>query len=292
MSQKEYFVDLHIHTCFSDGIFTPEQVVEYSSRVGLSAISITDHDTVDGVQRAVEAGKKYGVEIISGIELSAELDNVTRTEMHILGYYVNWKSKSFNDALAVFKKVRIQRAKGIFEKLKNLNIELDPEGLISGVGDKVIGRLHFAKALLEKKYVSSISEAFQKYLGLDKPAYVPKHYLSPKDAISLIIRAGGIPVLAHPYYGHYSNKNIFKGLINDGLMGIEAWHTSHPQHIIKKFLSIADEMNLVATGGSDCHGAYGKNATPLIGKMKVPYSVLEALEKKKRQIEEKNNTLL
>ena len=130
MSQKEYFVDLHIHTCFSDGIFTPEQVVEYSSRVGLSAISITDHDTVDGVQRAVEAGKKYGVEIISGIELSAELDNVTKTEMHILGYYVNWKSKSFNDALAVFKKVRIQRAKSIFEKLKDLNIELEPEGLV------------------------------------------------------------------------------------------------------------------------------------------------------------------
>jgi len=257
VSQKEFFVDLHVHTNFSDGVFTPTQAVAYASQVGLSAISITDHDTVDGVQEAVEAGKKYGVEVIPGIELSAELDNITKTEMHILGYYVNHKSKTFNDALAIFKKVRIQRAKDIFEKLKNLNMILDPKGLIEDVGDRIVGRLHFAKALLEKKYVSSISEAFQKYLGLDKPAYVQKHYISPKDAISLIIRAGGIPVLAHPYYGHYSNKNIFRGLINDGLMGIEAWHNRHPQHIVKKFLSIAEDMNLIATGGSDCHGAYG-----------------------------------
>lgn len=292
MSQKEFFVDLHVHTNFSDGVFTPTQVIEYASQVGLSAVSITDHDTVDGVEEAIQAGKKYGVEVISGIELSAELDNITKTEMHILGYYVNHKSKTFNDALAIFKKVRLQRAKDIFEKLKTLNITLDPKGLIEGVGDKIVGRLHFAKALLEKGYVSSISEAFQLYLGLDKPAYVPKHYISPKDAISLIIRAGGIPVLAHPYYGHYSNKNIFKGLINDGLMGIEAWHKSHPQHIVKKFLSIAEDMNLIATGGSDCHGVYGNETTPLLGKIKVPYSVVEALEEKKRQLDEKNNTLL
>lgn len=291
MHQKEFFVDLHIHTSFSDGVFSPTQVVAYASQVGLSAISITDHDTVDGVQEAIDAGKKYGVEVIPGIELSAELDNITKTEMHILGYYINWKSKSFNEALAVFKKVRIQRAKDIFEKLKTLNINLQPEGLISDMGDKIIGRLHFAKALLEKKYVSSISEAFQKYLGLDKPAYVPKHYISPKDAISLIIKAGGIPVLAHPYYGHYSNKNIFKGLINDGLMGIEAWHNRHPQNIVKKFLGIAEDMNLIATGGSDCHGGYG-NELPLMGKIKVPYSVVEALEEKKRQLDKKNNTLL
>lgn len=292
MAQKEFFVDLHIHTNFSDGVFTPTQVVEYASQVGLSAISITDHDTVSGVEEAIEAGKKYGVEVIPGIELSAELDNITRTEMHILGYYVNWKSKAFNDALAIFKKVRKQRAKDIFAKLKALNINLNPEGLIERIGDRIVGRLHFAKALLEKKYVSTISEAFQLYLGLDKPAYVPKYYVSPKDAISLIIRAGGIPVLAHPYYGHYSNKNIFKGLINDGLMGIEAWHNRHPQHIVKKFLSIADDLDLIATGGSDCHGVYGNETSPLIGKVKVPYSVVEALEEKKRQLDEKNKTLL
>lgn len=283
MSQKEFFIDLHTHTCYSDGVFTPSEAVAYASKVGLSAISITDHDTVDGVEEALEAGKKYGVEVISGIELSAELDNVAKTEMHILGYYVNHKSKSFNEALSVFKKARKKRAEDIFLKLKSLKIELEPEGLITGTGGRNIGRLHFAKALTEKKYVSSVSEAFQKYLGLDKPAYVPKHYISPKDAISLIIKAGGIPVLAHPYYGHYSNRNIFKGLVNDGLMGIEAWHKSHPPHIVKKFLSIAEELNLIATGGSDCHGAYG-NETPLMGKIKVPYSVLEALEEKRRQL--------
>ena len=291
MFQKDFLVDLHIHTSYSDGVFTPKQAVEYASQIGLSAISITDHDTVNGVEEAIEAGKQYGVEVIFGIELSAELDNITRTEMHILGYYVNHKSKSFNDSLAIFKKVRLQRAKDIYAKLKNLNINLDSQGLIEDIGDKNIGRLHFAKAMLEKGYVSSISDAFRLYLGPDKPAYVPKHYIEPKDAISLIIKAGGIPVLAHPYYGHYSNKNIFKALINDGLMGIEAWHKSHPPHIIKKFLSIAEELNLVATGGSDCHGAYG-NDSPLMGKIKVLYSVVEALEEKKRQLDEKNNTLL
>lgn len=291
MQHEDFFVDLHIHTCFSDGVFTPSETVSYASKVGLSAVSITDHDTVDGIEEAIEAGKKYGVEVIPGIELSAELDNVPKTEMHILGYYINWKSLSFKNALSIFKKVRVQRAKEIFSKLENLGIKLNPEGLICGVGEKIIGRLHFAKALLENRYVSSISDSFQKYLGVDKPAYVPKHYITPSDAIDLIIRAGGIPVLAHPYYGHYSNKNIFKRLINDGLMGIEAWHNSHPPHIVKKFLSIADEMNLIATGGSDCHGGYG-NEPPIMGKIKVPYSVVEALEEKKRQLDRKNNTLL
>lgn len=291
MQHEMFYIDLHIHTTFSDGALSPTEVVSYASKVGLSAISITDHDCVDGIAEAVEAGKKYGVEVVPGIELSAELDNVSRTEMHILGYYVNYKSKSFLDSLSVFKKVRIQRANEIYSKLEKLGMSLDPEGLIQNIENKVIGRLHFAKALVDKKYVSSISEAFQKYLGLDKPAYVPKHYISPKEAISLIIRAGGIPVLAHPYYGHYSNKNIFKALINDGLMGIEAWHSSHPQHIVKKFLSIADEMGLVATGGSDCHGG-GYGNMPLIGKIKVPYSALEALEERKAFLDKKNNSLI
>ena len=291
MHHEEFFVDLHIHTNYSDGVFTPSEAVAYASKVGLSAISITDHDTIDGIEEALNAGKHCGVEVIPGIELSAELDNITKTEMHILGYYINWKSQAFTDALSVFKRVRVQRAKEIFAKLDFMGIKLNPEGLIVNVGKKVIGRLHFAKALLEGKYVTSISDAFQKYLGLDKPAYVPKHYITPADAISLIIRAGGIPVLAHPYYGHYSNKNIFKGLINDGLMGIEAWHNRHPQHIVKKFLSIAEEMNLIATGGSDCHGAYGDDI-PIMGKIKVPYSVVETLEEKKRQLDEKNKNVL
>ena len=291
MQHEVFYIDLHIHTTFSDGALSPTEVVSYASKVGLSAISITDHDCVDGISEAIEAGKKYGVEVVPGIELSAELDNVSRTEMHILGYYVNHKSKSFLDSLSIFKKVRIQRANEIYSKLEKLGMKLDPEGLIQNIENKVIGRLHFAKALVDKQYVSSISEAFQQYLGLDKPAYVPKHYISPKEAIGLIIRAGGIPVLAHPYYGHYSNKNIFKSLINDGLMGIEAWHSSHPQHIVKKFLNIADEMGLVATGGSDCHGG-GYGNSPLIGKIKVPYSALEALEERKAVLDKKNNSLI
>ncbi len=282
MQHEVFYVDLHIHTTFSDGALSPTEVVAYASKVGLSAISITDHDTVDGMQEAVDAGKVYGVEVIPGIELSAQ-ENAGSQEMHILGYYIDWKSQDFNAALDVLKNARKQRAKTIFQNLKKSGIELDGDGLVENTGGKNIGRLHFAKALVEKKYVGSISEAFQKFLGSGRSAYVPKYFMSPKNAIEIIKKAGGIPVLAHPYYGRYGKKDIFKELINCGLMGIEAWHKSHPPNIVKKFLNMAEELNLIVTGGSDCHGGYGKEV-PLMGRIKVPYRVVEELERAEEKI--------
>lgn len=260
-------------------MFSPAEVVSYASKVGLTAIAITDHDTVDGVAEAMEAGKQHNIEIISGIELSAEYGNVQKTEMHILGYYVDWESTKLKETLDIFKNARTERAKEIFSRLEKIGINLNPEGLIASVGKKVIGRLHFAKVLIENGIVASVQEAFQKYLATDQVAYVPKYSITPKQAIELIKDAGGIPVLAHPYYGHYNNIDVIKELVDDGLQGIEVWHNKHPEHVIRKLLAITDELNLIATGGSDCHGVYGHQETPLIGKIKVPYSVIESLEK-------------
>ena len=283
MPVQEFFVDLHVHTNFSDGALSPSETVELASKLKLAAISITDHDTVDGFEEAFEAGKKFGVEVISGVELSSELETLKKHETHILGYYVNTKSKTLQDTLNIFKKTRIKRANEILKKLSGLGVNLKSEELLKDADKGVIGRLHFAKAIVEEEFAANISDAFYKYLSPDKPAYVPKMVISPKDAIELIIKAGGIPVLAHPYYGHYCNKNVLKGLINDGLMGIEAWHIKHPASVVKKFLALASELDLIPTGGSDCHGPFKEEAA-VLGKVKVPYSVVEALENKRKQL--------
>ena len=284
MTDEHFFVDLHIHTHFSDGTFTPTEVVEYAAKIGLAAVAITDHDTVDGIEEALEAGKKYNVEVIPGIELSAECDEQTKMEMHILGYYIDWKSEKFKQALNVFKHARKERAEKIFQKLDGLGLKLKKEGLVESVDEQVIGRLHFAKALIAENYVSSVQEAFQKYLGTDKSAYVPKYAITPAQAIKLLHESGGLAVLAHPYYGHYNNPLIIESLVRDGLDGIEVWHSRHPQHISKKLLMLAEKFDLATTGGSDCHGKSPDGEHNMIGKVKVPYTVVEELEKKKNYL--------
>lgn len=284
MTDENFFVDLHIHTVYSDGTFTPTEVVEYAAKTGLAAVAITDHDTVDGIEEAFEAGKKYNVEIIPGIELSAECDAETKMEMHILGYYMDWKSEKFKKALDVFKQARKKRAEQIFNKLDGLGLKLKKEGLTESVNKQVIGRLHFAKALIAENYVSTVQEAFQKYLGTDKSAYVPKYAITPAQAIELLHENGGLAVLAHPYYGHYNNPLIIESLVRDGLDGIEVWHSRHPSHISKKLLTLAEKFDLAATGGSDCHGKSPDGQHNMIGKIKVPYTVVEELEKKKNYL--------
>ncbi|GHT09672.1 phosphatase [Endomicrobiia bacterium] len=279
------YVDMHIHTNYSDGVFAPKEVVEYASKMKLAAISITDHDCVDGIDEALEIASKTGLEIVPGIELSSEviLDS-QKSEMHILGYYIDYKSEKLKKTLTVFRKARYERAVEIFEKLKKSGAELRDDSFFKKIEDKVIGRLHFAKALVEEKLVGSVNEAFQRYLSKGKLAYVPtKCSISAHNAIKLILNAGGIPVMAHPYYIHYNDENMFKSFIKDGLMGIEAWHIKHSENTVKKFLSLAEKFNLIATGGSDCHGPH-KKEHHIIGKMRVPYSVVENLKRIKEKM--------
>ena len=278
----EKYVDLHVHTNCSDGTFTPKEAVAYAKKVGLVAISITDHDTVDALPAAIEEGNKLGVEIIPGVELSCEIENQQRSEMHILGYLMDWEDAKFKDFLKVFRKARHERAEQILKKLEGIGIVLK-EGVLERIaGEGSIGRLHFAKAIVESGFAKSVQEVFQKYLSADKPAYVPKYKLSPEDGIKLIREAGGVAVLAHPYYVHYSNRDLITDLVTAGLGGIEAMHSRHSPSAVKTFKQMANDMHLVATGGSDCHGPYGQDSA-LMGSIKVSYSVVEALKKLKEK---------
>ncbi|AKL97754.1 PHP domain-containing protein [Endomicrobium proavitum] len=279
---SEFYVDLHIHTHYSDGVLTPAEVVERAKKLKLAAISITDHDSVEGIEEAVSAAAGTNLEVIAGIELSSQADTSPKSEMHILGYYINYKSESFRAALEVFKKARLERAYKILEKLKENGIVLKNESFITDNNKKSVGRLHFAKALIEEGFVGSIQEAFQRYLAEGKPAYVPKFHISANDAVKLIKSVGGVAVMAHPYYAHYNDRAMLDALIKSGLDGLEAWHIKHPESAVKKFLSLTQELGLIATGGSDCHGPY-KNEPPIIGRVKVPYSVIENLEKAKER---------
>ena len=278
----EKYVDLHVHTNCSDGTFTPRQAVSYAKQVRLTAISITDHDTVDAIPFALEEGNKLGVEIIPGVELSCEIESQQRSEMHILGYFMNWEDTKFREFLKVFRKARHERAEKILKKLAGIGISLK-EGVLERIaGEGSIGRLHFAKAIVESGFAKSVQEVFQKYLSADRPAYVPKYKLSPEDGIKLIKEAGGIAVLAHPYYVHYSNRDLITDLVTAGLGGIEVWHSRHSPSAIRTFKQIANDLNLIATGGSDCHGPYGQESA-LMGTIKVSYSVVEALKNQKEK---------
>lgn len=279
---KELYVDLHVHTNLSDGSFEPAEAVRYAHKVGLAAISITDHDSVNGIDAAISEGSKIGLEVIPGIELSTEVNDSGKSEMHILGYYIDWQNEELRQILKFLQDERNQRAYKIIDKFAALGIKIDKDKLTAMIGNGgTIGRLHFAKMLIEMDIVDNVSEAFYKYLGEGRSAYVPKHKISPDEGIQLILRFGGIPVLAHPYYAHYSNNELLIRLVKNGLKGIEVWHTKHPQSAIGTFEKLAKKHGLISTGGSDCHGAYGGESA-LLGTIKVPYSVVEELKKLKK----------
>lgn len=285
------FADLHVHTNLSDGVFSPEEAVRYAKEVGLSAISITDHDSTEGVAAAILEGEKIGVEVIPGVELSTEVKETGTSEMHILGYFLNWKNEQFQEKLNLFRKFRTERARMIIDKLLKLGLAFDEARLYESAGTGTIGRLHFAKALIEQGFVENVGHAFDKYLGYGKPAYVAKLQLKPEEAISMILKTGGIPVLAHPHFGNYANKNTLHGLVSSGLQGIEVWHSNHPQWAVEKYTELAQEMGLIATGGSDCHGSYGKQQAAM-GRVKLPYDIVIQLKERKKKLEQDNSSIL
>ncbi|PKN02059.1 MAG: hypothetical protein CVU77_01170 [Elusimicrobia bacterium HGW-Elusimicrobia-1] len=281
---ERLFADLHLHTAYSDGTFSPVELVRYAQKAGLSAISITDHDITDGITEGLKEGAKRGVEVIPGIELSAELKTSGEHEMHILGYYLNWESVKFQEELKLFRQARERRAFHILDKLAQIGIKLNEERLFKIAGIGSIGRLHFAKAMLEEKIVSHTQEAFEKYLGEGRPAYVPKLRLQPEDAIRMIHRVGGLPVLAHPFYGGI-NKATVKSLVNKGLMGIEVWHIKHPPEAAANFKKWAEDLGIFMTGGTDCHGKLMEETVPLLGRLKIDYKYVVDMKLAKARLD-------
>ncbi|MDD5131167.1 MAG: PHP domain-containing protein [bacterium] len=274
------YIDLHVHSIFSDGTLTPQRIVEYAVKRNLSAIALTDHDTTDGVPIAQEYSRQFGLEVVPGVELSVEMPGRTDLELHILGYYLDYQDAAFQERLSFFRKKRHERAVMILEKLKDLNVFLDGAKLLEMANDNAIGRLHFAQALLEEGYVHNIQEAFQRFIGFNKPAYVPKARLTPEQAIKMITDVDGIPALAHPYFSEI-NRDMIDLLVGFGLKGIEVYHSRHSKSDMDRFRQYASEFNLLITGGSDCHGEIDKNEV-LMGNMDVPFELLEKMQDYKR----------
>ena len=283
--EKEY-ADLHIHTNESDSTFSPEEVVRYASQCNLKAIAITDHDSVAAIIPAKRCAAEYGIEIIPGVELTAYINDF---EIHILAYYLNYGEKWFLNKLDLLKKARLVRAQQIVRKLNKAGIGIDISDVTALSGNGAVGRMHIARVLVEKKRVPAIPDAFRRYIGKGRIAYVQKWTFSPGEIIDLISAVGGVSVLAHPNI--MGQDKIISTLAKKGLQGLEVYHSNHSPQEVKKYISLAREYGLLVTGGSDCHGM-GKGGV-LMGTVKIPYRIVEELKKKaagNRQREKCNDT--
>lgn len=267
--------DLHVHTNFSDGTFSPEEVIQHASKIKLSCIAICDHDVLDAIGPCLAAGEKYGVEVIPGVEVTAEKQGC---EIHMLGFYIDRKDEAFRAKLAQLCAQREKRIYDMIDKLKKHKINLDPGEVFKLSGKGSIGRLHLARMLYKKGYVATVDDAFRKYIGNNKSCYVGKINLTPEEAIDEIIKARGIPVLAHP--GVMGKDEFIPSYIKHGLMGIEVYHTDHPPAAARRYEAMAKENNLLMTGGSDCHGL-GKGRV-LMGVVTVGYELVERLKDARR----------
>lgn len=265
------YIDLHLHTIASDGSRTASEVVRDAKRLGLKAISITDHDTVGAVEEAKKTGLELGVEVIAGIELSAYVEN---TEVHILGYYFDETDSKLLKRLAEFRRVREKRVLIIIDKLKSLNLSISIDDVMRIAKDGSIGRLHVARVLVEKGIVDSIKQAFDLYLTFGRPAYASKEKITTKEAIQMILEVGGVPVLAHP--SSLRDDSLIPKFVQEGLIGIEVYHSDHWPEVTDRYRELAKTNHLLMTGGSDCHGL--ANGKVLIGSVKVSYTLLEPLK--------------
>ncbi len=278
--------DLHIHTTFSDGTYQPEEAVEAAISAGVSAIAVTDHDITEGIERALKAGARYGIEVIPGIELSCEYNG---TEIHMLGFYINWENNWFQGKLKVFQRARERRAIHILNKLKKIGVDIDEQMLFSYAGEGSISRIHFARCLVNSGIVSDTQEAFRKYLEQGRPAFVKKLRVTPDEAISMIQRVGGLPVVAHPVYGG-GHKSFLRKLKKQGLCGIEAYHPGQDARQSGKLAGFASDLGLLVTGGSDSHGSR-PDENP-IGSIDVDYNSVEKLKAEKIDRERKNRHIM
>lgn len=277
-------IDLHLHSTASDGTMSPTEVVAYAKKKNLKAIALTDHDTVDGIAEAIEAGEKYEIEVVAGIELAGDFNN---TELHILGYCIDYEDESFKNALEKIKVDRENRNIKIIEKLKVLGFDVSIDELYSiAGGKKIVTRAHFAKLLLKKGYVQTRDEAFKKYISDGCPAYIQRTILNSKQCIELILKAGGIPSLAHPTLYKKTIHEIdliVKELVVYGLQAIEGIYPLYSKQQTSDIRIIAEKYNIKLSGGSDFHGTNKPDidlGSGIGNNISVPYKILEDLYNK------------
>lgn len=283
------YVDLHVHSTASDGTFSPSDLVDHAVSLGLSAFALTDHDTTHGVAEAKERAawhKAHGhsIEIYTGVEISAGYKN---KDIHIVGLFINENDETLNRALEASRNNRDQRNDRMIERFAEHGIALSMEELVAADPASVITRAHFAKLLMKKGYISSISEAFDKYIGDDGPCYVPREYVSPEHAIHLIRKAGGVAILAHPLLYNLPHEELYtliERLKKAGLSGIEVYYSTHRPQDEVNVKALANHFSLICSGGSDFHGSVKPSIELGTGKgnLKIPYSVLENLREAAR----------
>jgi predicted metal-dependent phosphoesterase TrpH len=261
--------DLHLHTTYSDGALTPNEIVQRAHKAGLSVISITDHDNVGAIDEAIEAGKHLGVEVVPGVELSVTLNE---KDIHLLAYFFDHTNQKLLDYLTFFRYERLKRAERIIQKLNDINVPLKLDAVLDQAGIGSVGRPHIASALLEEGLTGTYHEAFLKYIGVGAPAYEKKYQLSPLEATRLVSQAGGLSFLAHP--GKYTTDVELSELIQSGLDGIEVVHPSHNEVRQEFYRGVIHQYFLLECGGSDYHGGK-KNDDDAFGVYTVSLDVVE-----------------
>ncbi len=276
-------IDLHTHSIFSDGSLTPEELIRDANAAGLKAIALTDHDTTAGAPRLLAAAEGTPVRGIPGVEISADFKGGT---MHMLGYFIRHDDAELSGRLQWLREGREARNEEILAKLNKLGLAVTWDEVKSYAGDEVVGRPHFAQAMLAHKYVSSKDEAFDRYLGKGKPAYAERRRLSPEDSIRLIRNAGGVPVLAHPFTLNQSTpalRTLVLQLKEQGLQGMEVYYSEHTPDMVSLFLSMTRDCGLVATGGSDFHGAMAPDIKlgRGFGSLNIPDEIVSRLEERR-----------
>lgn len=265
--------DLHIHTNFSDGNYSPKEIVEKAKEINLKALAITDHDTLEGIPQAITEGKSLGIEIIPGVELSTSVNDC---EVHILGYFLDCQDEDLLKQLNLLKRNRLLRVEKMVKLLNNLGFSISYNRVLELAEKGSVGRPHVAKAMLEKDMATSSREVFQKYIGKGKKAFVPKVLYTPKEAISLIKQSGGVAVFAHP--GLAKMDFIIPHLVELGLKGLEVYHPGHFDFMSEHYKKLCQKYNLIATGGSDFHGKEYRSSVYL-GDKWVDYEAVLELKK-------------
>lgn len=274
-------VDLHTHSTASDGTYTPSELIDYAHEKGLSAIALTDHDTVDGLLEALERGEKYpDLEVIPGIEYSTVRNG---KDVHVVGLYINYTDENYKKSLQSFIDSRIERNRKMCQKLTDAGMPMTYEELVEENPGAVITRAHFGRLLLKKGYTTSVKEAFDRFIGDHCPCYVPREKITPQMAIEQILLAGGVPVLAHPVLyglGRDAMNQLVSEVADAGVVGIEAIYGTYTPQDERDMKALAEKYKLLISGGSDFHGDNKPHIDLGVGtgKMVIPYEVLEKIK--------------
>ncbi|MFZ7132125.1 MAG: PHP domain-containing protein [Eubacteriales bacterium] len=272
------YADLHIHSIYSDGKLSVKSIIKYASELHLKTISITDHDTIEGLKEPIISQSHLSLEIVPGVEFSTVYKG---QEIHILGYYFDINNEKLNQLLGILQHSRRQRAMEIAKKLKHVGIPIMEEDLDQVNHGYSVGRPHIAQIIVNKGFALDYNDAFHKYLLPGTQGYVPRYKLASKDAIEVIKGAGGISVLAHP--GLIKDQSLIQEILTLDIDGIEVYHTKHTSQHVRHYYCLSKENDLLITGGSDCHGNKPFQK-PFIGSTKIPNVYVDQLKIRNREI--------